>query len=488
MTNYEQKINNIVSNLKAKNSADIYNVVKAYNFAKDKHDGQFRKGGDPYIIHPVEVAEILENLDFNTDVIASALLHDTVEDCGVTIKDIEINFNKQIAEIVDSVTAITKDNYTLDKDNIFAEQDFLKLAVDDKTYQKLISLGKQNTFGFYIKFADRVNNLRTIDSFAKYKKEAKVKETEKWIIPLAQMLKTKFFYDTLTNLCFLITNEDKSSSFLHSYKRYLENTEIQKEKIIRFLTNEILSFLPSLKSNLSLFKVIIKPKTEKQVFEEISKRFEISNLEKVKESNFVFVPIYDIYIVFNENINNFHNLSFLYELITETNIKKMLSCIGFSQDELGNQFLQVKDNVRNLYDITLLSRHQYTVMQNGTIKGTDIDMLDETVAGRIDTKYISIITPSEEKIKIPENSTVLDFAFKLHNDVGFSCKYAFINNSPNRSPIYTKLNDGDKVEIVCELKDNMNINIATLKWLAYCENENTKRTLIKYFEKKFNQQ
>ena len=488
MTNYEQEYNIIIDDLKNKNSADIYNVVKAYNFAKQKHDGQFRKGGDPYIIHPVEVAGILEKLDFNTDVIAAALLHDTVEDCKVTIEEIEKEFNKQIAEIVDSVTAITKENYTLDSNNLYAEQDFLKLAVDDKTYQKLISLGKQNKFGFYIKFADRVNNLQTIGCFAKYKKEAKVKETEKWIIPLSKLLKTKYFYDTLTNYCFLITNEDKSANFLSFLKRNYENAKVYISQLISYITNEISVYLPSLKSNLSLYKVIIKPKTEKQIFDEISQRFEINNLEKIKESNLVFVPLYNVYIVFNENLNNIQNLSLLYELLTETNLSTLFSCIGFNQDELGNKFLKVQDKIRNLYDVTLLSRHEYTIMQNGTIKGTDIDILDETTAGKIETKYISIITPTNDRIRIPENSTVLDFAFRLHNDVGFSCKCAYINNSPNSSPVYTKLNDGDKVEIVCELKDGININIATLKWLAYCENEYTKRALIKYFEKKFNHQ
>ena len=81
---------------------------------------------------------------------------------------------------------------------------------------------------------------------------------------------------------------------------------------------------------------------------------------------------------------------------------------------------------------------------------------------------------------------VLDFAFKLHNDIGFSCKYAYINNSPEKSPIYTRLNNGDKVEIVCEVENGLNVNIAELRWLAYCKNENTQRRLIKYFEKKYN--
>ena len=175
MSDYKQIFSNMLEDLKKKNSIDIANVVKAFHFAEEKHSGQFRKDGTPYIIHPVEVAKILEERDFNTDVICGALLHDTVEDCNVTIDELKSTFNHQIAQIVDAVTAIRKENFLPDSNNIFTDtKDFLKQAVEDSTYQKLISIGKNNKFGFYIKFADRLNNLSTIACFPKYKKEAKI--------------------------------------------------------------------------------------------------------------------------------------------------------------------------------------------------------------------------------------------------------------------------------------------------------------------------
>ena len=119
--------------------------------------------------------------------------------------------------------------------------------------------------------------------------------------------------------------------------------------------------------------------------------------------------------------------------------------------------------------------------------GSDIEIVDETIANEIVTDYITVLTRSNQKLKIPANSTVLDFAFKLHNDIGFSCKFAYINDSPIKSPIYTKLNEYDKVEIICEQDLNgFNNNIAELRWLAYCKNETTQRILIKFFEKKYN--
>ena len=166
MNDYKSLFDEIISHLKQKNSVDVSNVVKAFKFAEEKHENQTRKDGSPYIVHPVEVAKIIEERDFNTDVICSALLHDTVEDCNVSIDEIRTMFNDQVAQIVDAVTAIEKDNFLPDSENIYSDtKDFLKQALEDKTYQKLISIGKMNKFGFYIKFADRLNNLSTIACF-----------------------------------------------------------------------------------------------------------------------------------------------------------------------------------------------------------------------------------------------------------------------------------------------------------------------------------
>ena len=125
-----------------------------------------------------------------------------------------------------------------------------------------------------------------------------------------------------------------------------------------------------------------------------------------------------------------------------------------------------------------MSKKEFTEMQNGTTSGTDIDFVDETLASGVETNCITVYTHTNERIKIPAKSTVLDFAFRLHKDIGFSCKFAYINGSPQRAPIYTRLNDGDKIEVVCELdENNLNKNIAELRWLAYCKNENTQRIL-----------
>lgn len=122
--------------------------------AKDLHANQTRNDGTPYIVHPVEVARILADFDFDEDVICAALLHDTVEDCGYKLAQIEQDFNKNVANLVDIVSAIDETTYNFDKENLFEDPEFKKSSMDDQTFKKLISLGKKIQ-------ADSVLNLPT---------------------------------------------------------------------------------------------------------------------------------------------------------------------------------------------------------------------------------------------------------------------------------------------------------------------------------------
>ena len=161
---------NYLLSLQNKKNANVEIITKAYQKAKELHFYQKRKDGSPYLMHPVEVAIILAELGFNEDTICGALLHDTIEDCGYTYEDMVLDFNKNIAEMVDCVSAIDKTKYIYDHSEIYEDPNFVKSSAEEQTFKKLISIGKKNPLGFCIKFADRLNNLRTIASF-KYSKQ-----------------------------------------------------------------------------------------------------------------------------------------------------------------------------------------------------------------------------------------------------------------------------------------------------------------------------
>ena len=242
---------------------------------------------------------------------------------------------------------ITKENFKPDDNNIYTNtDDFLKFAVEDKTYQKLISIGKSNKFGFYIKFADRLHNLRTIGIFKRHKKEAKITETKKWILPLAKLLKSKYFYDHLNNECFLISTEEENQNFINYYKNYFKNIKIYLHNFKTTLKNQISTYLSNSKENLSLFNIIIRPKTQFELYNTICNRFEINKIANIKESNFVYVPTFNVYVILNENVPKQNALSLLYQIVEETELNNQIKLIGFNTDVNSfESYIRNKNNI-----------------------------------------------------------------------------------------------------------------------------------------------
>lgn len=484
---YRKQFNEIIKNLTAKKSERIFNVEKAFALAEKLHSGQFRQTGEPYISHPVAVAAYLEALDFDTDVICAALLHDVVEDSDYSLDQIKQNFNETIAEIVDGVTATTKEDYTLEKDLLFDNEEFLKLSLEGKTYQKLLNIGKKNRFAFYIKFADRLHNLNTISTMAEYKKKEKIKETEKWILPICEIMRSSYFYYEIKNQCFKILNEKKMKSFEPYYETLntlSRNTALLNEQLFESITN----FLIRKKTKTALHKIIIAPRLEMQAFGDITERLHIKSLNQIKSTHFLQVPLQTIYIVTKTQQSAEQNTNTLFALLEDSQFKSWLKLVDISIDQKFNKpFFIVSDKSKNLYTITLLSYNDYINYLNGSTEGTHVELLDDEVLTKINTHYIRVTTPTNDIIKIPADSTLLDFAFKIHNDIGFSFKYGLVNNSPNKLPHYTRLNDGDRVTIVCQThpETKQNQYIAQIRWLAYVQTDQAKKALIRYFEKKY---
>ena len=156
-------------------------IEKAYNFAKDHHKDQTRLSGELYIIHPLEVAYILSDLELDDETICSALLHDIIEDTEVTIDDLKKEFGEEIVEIVDGVTKLNKIQYFTIKEQ----------QVED--YRKMfLAMGKDIRV-ILIKLADRLHNMRTLNFLKRERQIANAKETMELYAPLANRLRNLLF-------------------------------------------------------------------------------------------------------------------------------------------------------------------------------------------------------------------------------------------------------------------------------------------------------
>lgn len=448
-------------------------IEKAYEVAKDLHANQTRNDGTPYIIHPVEVAYILSEFDFDEDVICAALLHDTVEDCGYSLKQIEIDFNKNVANLVDSVSAIDETTYTYNQDNLFEDPEFVKSSMEDQTFKKLIALGKKNPCGFCIKFADRLHNLRTIESFNYSKQLEKVRETEKWILPIAKKLGAEFFFRAIQNECFRVVNRQQGEQYFASYKFYHKTNRRNLEKMSQYLQSSF--------STNFVKQILIHDVLEYKVFDDLKELSKNINIEKVTQGQLIRVTNYNMYLIYDNS--NYKNV--LKDVLLGID-KKLAGLVKVLDAKIGRftqkPYFVLEDDLQNKYNLYIMTKNEYRICQIGTLDGqVEIDENDEEELG---SDWIRVKTRSGERKYMPKDATVLDFAFKLHEDLGFGFDYAVINKSKTKFPPYTKLNDGDQVEIMVVRDSNGEIkNKAQIKWLAYANTEQAKRKLIKYFEK-----
>ena len=436
------------------------------------HKNQKRKDGTPYISHPVEVALILAKLDFDQNVIAGALLHDTIEDCGYTRKEMIADFNETVFKLVDCVSAIDKTKYVFDKENLYEDPEFIKSSAEEQTFKKLITLGKENPCGFAIKFADRLHNLRTIAIFEYSKQLEKVRETEKWVLPIAKALKSEYFYRAIKNECFKIENQQIIKPFLEHYTIY-HNSNKKNIEDLNYKFKVIFA-------NSSIKTIKIKNVREYKVFEDLTRLYKNVDLSKISQGQILKVANYNIFMLY-QGVSHKKAITEVINLLQlKTNLKIIDTKIG---GFTGKMYMVVEDEFKNKYNIYVLTENEYTIVKVGTADGRNLDRIDEENINELDVDLIKVKTRSGEVKYIAKGSTVLDFAFKIHRDIGFSFKYAIVNDSKTKLPPYTKLNEGDKVEIITEKDENGNAkNNAQLKWLAYVNTELAKRVLIKYFE------
>lgn len=455
------------------NKSPVDLLEKAYMFAKNLHKNQVRKDGTLYISHPVEVALILAKLGFDENVISAALLHDVVEDCGCTLQDLKQEFNSNVAEMVDCVSAIDKTKFVFNSDDIYEDANFQKASIEEQSFKKLIAIGKKNPLGFVIKFADRLHNLRTIGCFDYNKQLEKVKETEKWIIPIAKILNSEYFFRAIKNECFKIKQKYNGDLFFEQYNRY-HNTN--KKNIENLLLK-----LQEIFANTGVKTIKIKEVREYKVFESIQKLFKVVKIAKISQGQILRVANYNVFLLYK----NGKYSDVIGEILNILN--KRLGDVKIIDAKIDNftqkPYYQVEDNYKNKFNLFIESQTDYIKQRNGTLDGQYNELLDNDNLDSLDIDLIKVKTRSGETKFMPKGSSVLDFAFKLHSDIGFGFKYAIINNSKTKSPPYTKLYEGDVVEIVLDKNSKGIKNNAELKWFAYVNTDFAKKCLIKYFDK-----
>lgn len=470
--------------VKKKNTPYSSCITHAYDLAKKAHFWTKRKTGEPYMVHPFEVAKILLNVDLEGEIIAAALLHDVIEDTDIIKDDITRKFGGRIAGLVDAVTSVHREyqnSYEIDKYSAD------KLTLDEYSFEKLIQAVQSDPFkisALHIKAADRIHNLRTIDEMSSTKKHKKTDETEINYLPLFKKFNLNYFVDIIEDLVWRTNNVNLYDTINDSYNTLfdysIDNINSIKDTVISCLNNEFKKLCTDNAVKGFKFDVNVRkyPPLEIKKFLDNSTNsiyFDERNIDKAN------MPLCDINVIMLPlDIHSTTDLftTFFVKAYSMGFSKKELTITDMFIDDYRRVIVCIEDKNRNTVRFSFCMREDYIIYINGSKNGS-VDYLTDTIIPK--ENRISVKLRNGSIKFMPVGSTVLDLAFSIHEEVGLSAKTSIINGNP--AELYSILHEGDKVEVISDSEEFT--PHARIGWLKHITTKNARDILIRYLERRY---
>lgn len=432
----------------------VERITKAFNFAKQVHDGVKRRSGEPYIMHPIAVAKIVcSEMGLGSTSICAALLHDVVEDTEYTVEDIRNMFGDKIAQIVDGLTKISG--------GIFGEQ----ASAQAENFRKLLLTMSDDIRVILIKIADRLHNMRTLGSMLPAKQFKIAGETLYLYAPLAHRLGLFSIKTELEDLSFKYEHPQEYEAI----RRKLEATASARELLFKHFAEPVDAKLKAMGLNYemkarvkSIYSIWNKMQAKKVAFEDIydiyAVRIIFDPLPGVDEKNQcwdIYSAITDIYRIRPDRIRDWVSRP-------KANGYQALHLTVMGPD---GQWVEIQIRSRRMDDIaekgfaahwkykenhveedTELDKWLQTITE--ILESPDPNALDflDTIKLNLFSSEIFVFTPKGELKTLPQGATALDFAYALHSDVGNKCIGAKVNHK--LVPLSHKLSSGDQVEVL----------------------------------------
>ena len=457
-------------------------LSKAYKFALDAHKDQKRDSGDPYLTHPVAVADILTDLKLDSATIATGLLHDTIEDTNATYETVKEQFGSEVADLVDGVTKISKLEGKV-IENSKAEN-----------IRKLILATSKDIRVLLVKIADRLHNMRTLNSITDEKKRLRIaKETMEIYAPLSDRMGMNHIRDELEDLSFQKLNPDARKLIVERLSLNKRNREINFKEIAK-------NFIKVLKDNDIEANIIGREKTPFSIWRKIqSKRVSLEQLTDIIGFRVIVKDIKTCYTtlgifhsmwstipgkfkdyISTPKINNYKSIhtsiigpnSERVEIQIRTQKMHDFAERGIashwiykSSEKLTRLALKEYDWLRDLVEIM-----ERDVNSEHFLEYTKLQMFQENVF---------CFTPKGEVIKLPRGATPIDFAYAVHTKIGDSITRCEING--RGSPLQSILKNGDLVNIIQSKKTSPSIH-----WLSYAKTGKARAAIRRYWQNKSN--
>jgi len=428
-------------------------ITKAVTFATDSHKGQFRKSGEPYIIHPILVAAITGHFGGDDEMIIAALLHDVVEDTSCTISDIEENFSKEIAHLVGGLTKITE----LRDEELIPSSSDEKLISSALSFRKMLIASIDDVRVLVIKLCDRLHNMLTLDALTKEKQKRISEETLVVYVPIAHRLGIAAIKNNLEDLSFyyLFPQEyQKINNHLTQSNQRFElqlNSLISKVKTLMLKNGFIDGDFDIHKRIKHSYSIYLKMQRKGVSIEEVLDLMAIRILVRNP------LDCYKVLGILHQNFKPLISRFKDYIAIPKENGYQTIHTTIFNDSSIFETQTRTYD-MHKTAEYGVASHWKYKGHEGLSPKlkwlddlrtqsevGENIEHMYQLAKDDLYSADISVYSPKGDVFNLPRGATALDFAYAVHTEIGDHTKAAYINKK--RSPLLTELRNGDIVRI-----------------------------------------
>jgi GTP pyrophosphokinase len=462
---------------------DVALVERAFAFSEQAHQGQFRKSGEPYISHPLAVASILSQWRLDAQGLAAALLHDVMEDSGITKNEIESSFGKPVAEMVDGVSKLDQIEFQTRED------------AQAENFRKMLLAMAQDVRVILIKLADRLHNMRTLDAMAPTHRERIARETLDIYAPIANRLGLNALYLELQELSFKHLHPARYRVLAKAIRAARGNRREVMNRILQ-------SIRDGLKDADIAATVTGREKTIYSVY------------KKMREKRYTFSQVFDIYgvrVLVKDTTACYAALGVLHNLYKPIP-GKFKDYIAIPK---ANGYQSLHTTLFGPFgtplEAQIRTQDMHRIAESGVAAhwlykaGGELDIAEaqqqthrwlqslleiqsesrdskeflEHVKGDLFPDAIYVFTPKGKIMALPTGATAVDFAYAVHTDIGHHCTAARINYE--LMPLRTELKNGDQVEIITSPSARPNPS-----WLGFVATGKA-RSRIRHFLKSLQQ-
>ncbi len=469
------------------NKVKVYNkflnherLDKAYNFAIKAHQNQKRASGDPYSVHPIEVANILTELKLDSATITTGLLHDTIEDTVATYETIKNEFGPEVADLVDGVTKIS----------VFENTASFNSKAEN--FRKLILATSKDIRVLLVKIADRLHNMRTIKAISKEDKRKRIaQETMEIYAPLADRMGMHRIRDELEDLSFEILNNDARKLI----KKRLDEIKLDKKNLFEELSFELSSILNENHINAEIYgrektpfsiwrKVQKKRVSLEQVTDIIGFRVILKNIDDCYKTLGIFhkkwncIPGKFKDYISSPKINGYESI---HTSVIGSNKKPIEIQIRTSEmHEFAERGIASHWKYKSSEKFNSLSWKEYDWLKDLVEiieKNENPEHSYEYTKLQMFQENVFCFTPKGSVIKLPKEATAIDFAYAVHTKIGNSATGCEING--NKSDLQTILHNGDRVNIITSKN-----NSPSLHWIPTTKTGKARAAIRRYWHDK----